>query len=63
MRFILVQVRDERFGPEFGVKWRATCATENSKIDVWFFAYDLPAAKARIREEYPLATFSDEPLH
>jgi hypothetical protein len=62
MIFILVQIRDERFAPEF-VKWRATCASADKTVDVWLFANDIDQAKLKIRRTYPDARFSDELVH
>ena len=62
MRFVLVQCKggEERWGiPQF----RATCATEKKTIDVFFFAFDVDAAKRHVRARYPDAYFSDERRH
>lgn len=65
-RFILVKTAlDPRFPPEyFGLPWRATWAGRGCTvtIDVFFYAADIAAAKQRVRDRYPDATFSDEKL-
>lgn len=58
MRFILVRVHNE---VDFGIQqWRATCATEEKTVDVFFFARDVKAACRHVLARYPSATFSDQ---
>jgi hypothetical protein len=59
MRFIFIVVEIEDSVSAIPL-WRATCASEDLTVDMWFYAQTLAEAKAHVRKKYPAATFSDE---
>ena len=62
MRFIIVQIKDDRirrFAPF--LPYRATCSKDaGGTIDVWFWALDMDDATRTIARKYPQATFSHQ---
>jgi hypothetical protein len=57
MRFVLVECRGSNW---LVPQWRATCATEEKTVDIFFFETNVERAREHVRRRYPNATFSDQ---
>ena len=64
MKFVLVQIRDERVPVFDGISpWRATHVKAcGNAIDIIFWACCVDCARRHVRDRFPSAVFSDEVL-